>query len=95
MPNILIEAMSAGLPILSSNYEPMPEFLGKEHLFYFDPTSVESTYNGLKNFITSKQLATSAQDSYTKSLQYNWEDCAKETFAFLYQTLEKHIHATT
>lgn len=94
MPNILIEAMSAGLPILSSNYEPMPEFLGQEHLFYFDPTSVESTYNGLKNFINSKQLATSAQNSYQKSLQYNWEDCAKETFSFLYQTLEKHLHAT-
>ena len=27
MPNILIEGMSSGLPILCSNYLPMPEFL--------------------------------------------------------------------
>ena len=95
MPNILIEAMSAGLPILSSNFEPMPEFLGADHSYYFDPTSVKSTYEGLKNFLESKELEASAQESYKKSLQFNWETCANETFAFLFNTLKKHIDATT
>src|SRR5690606_11444139 len=35
-PIILLEAMSAGLPILCSNMGPMPEVLG-ENQFYFNP----------------------------------------------------------
>lgn len=90
MPNILIEAMSSGLPILCSNYDPMPEFLGEDHQFYFDPTSVQSTYEGMKKFITSNQLLESAQKSFEKSSVYNWEACANQTFQFLYSTLENY-----
>lgn len=90
MPNILIEAMSSGLPILCSNYAPMPEFLGEDHQFYFDPTSVQSTYENMKRFITSKELLESAQKSFNKAKKYNWEKCANQTFQFLYSTLENH-----
>ena len=55
MPNIVIEAMSSGLPILSSNYGPMPEFL-KDACLYFDPTSVESIINALKKYWKSRRL---------------------------------------
>lgn len=37
-PNILLEAMRFGKPILCSSREPMVEFL-QEHGFYFEPTS--------------------------------------------------------
>ena len=35
MPNILLETMAAGLPVLSSNHGPIPEILGDAGL-YFD-----------------------------------------------------------
>jgi len=90
MPNILIEAMSSGLPILCSNYEPMPEFLGENHPYYFDPTSKQSTYEVVKDFIASDQKLNSAKKSFEKASIYNWETCANKTFKFLYNTLEKH-----
>ena len=46
MPNILIEAMSSGLPIVCSSFPPMPEFL-KEFGIYFDPENVESLQNSI------------------------------------------------
>ncbi len=93
MPNILVEAMSSGLPILCSSNQPMPEFLGDDHEFYFDPTSVNSTYQGLKKFITSDHLKQSAELSFKKSQTYNWELCANNTFQFLFDTLEKYDNA--
>ena len=62
MPNILIEAMGSGKPIVCSNKGPMPEFL-KDGGYYFDPNSVESIITSIKemlksnpkNFILAKQ----------------------------------------
>ena len=55
MPNILIEAMSSGLPILCSNYSPMSEFL-KDGGEYFNPTSVESTEKSILKFIYETKI---------------------------------------
>ena len=42
MPNILLETMAAGLPVLSSNHGPIPEILGDAGL-YFDPEEPSSS----------------------------------------------------
>ncbi len=85
MPNILIEAMSAGLPIASSNKGPMPEVLG-EGGFYFDPTDVDETYNAIKQMINSKEQRTEKSSiSYNRTLNYTWKDCSRKTFMFLYE----------
>ena len=52
MPNILIEAMGSGKPIVCSNKGPMPEFL-KDGGYYFDPNSVESIITSIKEMIKS------------------------------------------
>ncbi|WP_272023221.1 glycosyltransferase [Olleya namhaensis] len=88
MPNILIEAMSSGLPILCSNYQPMPEFLGSKHPFYFDPTKKQSVYQNLKAFLdnpTDRQE--SALEAKSKSKQYTWEECSKQTLEYLFKNL--------
>jgi len=88
MPNILIEAMSSGLPILSSNYQPMPEFLGEAHPFYFDPTSEESIYQNLIKYLETPSLRhESAINAKLKSKQYTWEECSKKTLEYLYKNL--------
>lgn len=89
MPNILIEAMSSGLPILSSNFQPMPEFLGEEHPFYFDPTNEGSVYDNLKIFLENPvKRQESAISAKTKSKQYTWEKCSEQTFEYLLKTLK-------
>jgi glycosyltransferase involved in cell wall biosynthesis len=83
MPNILVEAMSAGLPIACAAKGPMPEVLGDAGL-YFDPERPESIAQALRSLIKSPQLRESlARSAFARAKQYSWEGCAHETFTFL------------
>lgn len=55
-PTILLEAMGAGVPILCSDYQPMPEF-GGDGVYYVSPDKVESIYNGIVNVFGNCDLA--------------------------------------
>lgn len=83
MPNILIEGMKTGLPILCSNYPPMPEFL-KDGGIYFDPLNENQGVDTLKklcdNVSVRKEMA--RRSKYLSSF-YKWEDCAVKTLNFL------------
>ncbi|CAM3324298.1 glycosyltransferase family 4 protein [Empedobacter stercoris] len=82
-PIILLEAMSAGLPIISSNMGPMPEVLG-EGQFYFNPLDVDSIYTNLKLFLDHlEQREFNVKTSYQKALNCTWKDCANNTFEHL------------
>jgi len=83
MPNIVLEAMSAGLPILSSNYGPMPEVL-KDAGNYMDPTNVESIYKELKETLLDKNRRKEIADrAFLYSQNYSWERTSDETFKFI------------
>jgi glycosyltransferase involved in cell wall biosynthesis len=83
LPNILIEAMAAGLPILSSGCGPMPEVLGDAGL-YFDPYSSEEIANALRSFVVDvNRRAVLASAAFQKASEYSWERCATDTFAFV------------
>ncbi len=85
MPNIVIEAMTSGLPIASSNYDPMSEFL-KDGAVYFDPTSVDSVHKSLKTFLEDASLRQSnSEKTAAYAMNYNWEKCTNLTFDFLYK----------
>ena len=89
MPNILIEAMSSGLPILCSNFQPMPEFLGNDHPFYFDPTDEASVYTNLKLFLEQPEnRKKSAIETKLRVKKYTWSDCSKKTFQYLFINLK-------
>ncbi len=71
-PNILLEAIMSGCPIISSNFDPMPEF-GKNSIEYFDPKDNESIKQRIseslgKNF---KPLAKQNKKS-EHSVNYSW-----------------------
>ena len=79
----LLEAMTAGLSIASSDRGPMPEVL-KDAGLYFNPESVTSIKNCLRYMIENPNLrqclgAKAKQYSQT----YSWKKCANETFGFL------------
>jgi glycosyltransferase involved in cell wall biosynthesis len=85
MPNILLEAMAAGLPIACSNREPMLEVLGDGGI-YFNPESTEEIAQALKSLIADPALRERcAQSAYERAQQYSWRRCSKYTFDFLVQ----------
>jgi glycosyltransferase involved in cell wall biosynthesis len=91
MPIILIEAMTSGLPIASSNKGPMPEILG-EAGFYFDPTNVDTINMAIKTMLDSTELRNIySHDSFSKSIKYTWKECSNKTFNYLYSTAKNII----
>lgn len=87
MPNVLVEAMSAGLPIVSSHLGPMREILG-EGGGYADPTDpvafAEETARLLDDPALRSRLARRAHDN---AARYTWEKSAEGIYGFLGQTL--------
>lgn len=88
MPNTLIEAMAAGLPVISSNRGPMPEVLTVDGHF-FDPETPDSITDAMLNITSSSDLAKqSALLSYKLASQYSWKRCGLETIEYLIKTFE-------
>lgn len=86
LPNILIEAMSAGLPIICSSYGPMPEVLGESGL-YFDPYDPNSIFDSLEKVVGDHILREALSKlSFDLSNEYSWAKCASATFDFLAST---------
>ncbi|MAM27400.1 MAG: glycosyl transferase [Flavobacteriaceae bacterium] len=89
MPNILIEAMSAGLPILCSNYGPMPEVL-KDAGAYMDPTQVDNISFNLERLLNETEIRQKiAQKAYNYSQDFSWEKTSKDTFDFIKRIAEE------
>jgi glycosyltransferase involved in cell wall biosynthesis len=83
MPNILMEAMASGLPIVCSSSKPMPEFLKNAGL-YFNPANKDELEQVLIKFISNPDLrANLAIKSFEYSTKYSWKICADDTFRFL------------
>ena len=85
LPNILLEAMAAGLPIACSNRGPMPEVLcdcGQ----YFDPESPSEIAEALRTLVESPSLrAEQAAAAFKRAQQYSWKRCADQTLSLLAQ----------
>lgn len=86
MPNTLIEAMTAGVPIACSNRGPMPEVL-KDGGVYFDPENPDSIAEAIIDLIANPAKRSLLADRAKKlSQQYSWSRCSHETFSFIAQT---------
>lgn len=82
-PNVLLEAMAAGKPILCSSRLPMPEF-GGDAVLYFDPANVDQLATQLARLLrepeTRNALAARAAE---RSRRYDWDETARRTWAAL------------
>ncbi len=79
-PNILLEALAAGRPVVSSNRGPMPEF-GGDATIYFDPSEpldlAEKLISIIDDSVRKEQLSLLA---YERSQIYEWQKSAQLTW---------------
>ncbi|WP_291993483.1 glycosyltransferase family 1 protein [Candidatus Accumulibacter sp. ACC003] len=89
-PNILLEAMAAGRPVLSSNVMPMPEFGGSE-IAYFSPDDPQETSRALARLLSDSDYSEQiAQAALRRSGLYDWRITARETWTRLIQLSEQN-----
>lgn len=82
-PNILLEAMAGGRPVLCSNYPPMQEFAG-EAAAYFDPYNPGQLADLLARFLDDEPLrARMGTAASQRSQRYQWRDSAHRTWLAL------------
>jgi glycosyltransferase involved in cell wall biosynthesis len=83
LPNILFEAMTAGLPIACSKSGPMPEVLGSAGI-YFDPVQTQDIAEAMRTLVNSADLRGHlAAQAKELSRAYSWQRCAQDTFGFI------------
>jgi glycosyltransferase involved in cell wall biosynthesis len=79
-PNILLEALASGRPVLSSNIPPMPEF-GGDAALYFDPRSPEDLAQCLLTAFDDRRLmADLAKRATARARRYQWNDSGRRTW---------------
>lgn len=89
MPNILIEAMSSSLPIVCSDYPPMPEFI-RDAGMLCDPLNVDAIAEAIEKLISSETLRKELSvKSYDYSLEYDWKCTAMKTMDFIQYVYNK------
>lgn len=81
-PNILLEKLASGKPVLCSNIMPMPEF-GKNSVVYFDPYNKGSLEAGVNYLETNGNLEKYSMLSASRAANFSWQETAKSTFEFL------------
>ncbi len=88
-PNILLEAMTSGLPIACSNRRPMKDILGEAGV-YFEPADPNSIVCAVKRLLTDDELRfRCAKDAYQRAFVYTWQRTASKTFEFIRFLIDK------
>lgn len=84
-----LEAMSVGLPVLSSNASCLPEVYGEAAL-YFDPNDSNDLVSCLVTLMKDQELRTGmATKGYLQARKYSWQKMAKETLTIYKKILSK------
>lgn len=76
-----LEAMQAGIPVVSSNKSSLPEIY-RDGAIYFNPFDVGEIADKIKEVLTNKNLRAHMIESGKKvAREYSWRKTAKETLA--------------
>jgi glycosyltransferase involved in cell wall biosynthesis len=91
-PNVLIEAMACGAPIVSSNPGPMPEICGDAAL-YFDPTDPADVADKMWRVLTDEQIRQNLiRNALENVKRFSWEETARRTLE-VFRELARHNHS--
>lgn len=87
LPNIVMEYMAAGLPVVSADHPAQRGLLG-DSACYFDPEQPTSIAGQLGALIRDRdQRAAMAAAAFTAAHEYSWLRCSELTFGFLREIL--------
>ncbi|QLE10450.1 glycosyltransferase family 4 protein [Pseudoalteromonas shioyasakiensis] len=90
-PNILLEAIGCGAPIISSRTEPMPEF-ARNSALYFDETDFISIYQELDTVLNNETMIKQMREKSIALREfYTWENTALLTWQCLESIGEKNV----
>ncbi|MDP3963877.1 MAG: glycosyltransferase family 1 protein [bacterium] len=79
----VLEAQSAGVPVITSNISAMPEVGGKAAL-YIDPADPESIADAMDRVAKDRKLRNDLIEAgYENIKRFSWDRCAAETLAVL------------
>lgn len=82
-PNILLEKMSSGIPLFSSQFPPMPEF-GQDIPVYFNPYQRGDLARKILDFESNPQPLRDRSSRAIQLLeQYTWNKTASDTLNFM------------
>lgn len=88
LPNILLEAMAAGLPCACARRGPLPEVL-RDAGVYFNPEQPNELAAAIATLLDDHALREHcAWRAHSYAQAYSWERCASETFAHLLATAQ-------
>lgn len=77
----ILEAMSLGIPTVTSNVSSMPEIAGDAAVL-INPESIDELYSGIKKLLENKQFYNELKEkAILRASQFSWEKAAKETVA--------------
>jgi glycosyltransferase involved in cell wall biosynthesis len=76
----ILEAMSCGCPVITSNVSSLPEVGGKAAL-YFDPTDKDSIYHAAETIMNAGSTRSALIDEgYRQNAKFTWNKTAGETY---------------
>jgi glycosyltransferase involved in cell wall biosynthesis len=86
----ILEAMSYGLPVITSNVTAMPEIAGDAALLV-DPQSVEAIREAIERVVEDDGLVQQLrQKGLARARQFSWDGCAQRTWD-LYRELLRDV----
>ena len=90
-PNILLESLGSGRPVLSSNVMPMPEFGGQD-LVYFSPFDPQGISRAILQVLGDNEFSISvAKSAVLRSERYDWKLTAQETWRQIFAVTRQKI----
>jgi len=85
----IVEAMSRGVPVLTSSISSMPE-IAAEAAIYVDPYRVESIMIGLNKILSSPTLRSAlSKQGLQRSAMFSWDKAAKQTLKVFESTIQQ------
>lgn len=86
---MILEAFSAGVPVVTSNTSSLPEVVGDAGLLA-DPHNEQEITDKIRSILTDKKLAASlSEKGIERAKQYSWRKMAKETLNIYQQVLDE------
>ncbi|MEI6627522.1 MAG: glycosyltransferase family 1 protein, partial [bacterium] len=88
----VLEAMSMGVPVITSNTSSLPEVTGKNGAVFIDPNQESSIVDALQRLLTDPGLAEELSVlGQNRARELSWEKCAEETLAIYQGVVNKKV----